>query len=148
MKNIVFVCTGNTCRSPMAEGIAKKLAQQKELALNFSSRGTSVYMEEKANPLAKNAAKAYSSDLEEHFSKAFSEKDAEKSEIVLTMTLRHKEYLKEKYPKYKDKIFTIKEYVGEKGDIADPFGKNKEAYEACAKELYDLINKILTNIQE
>ncbi len=148
MKNIVFVCTGNTCRSPMAEALAKKLADENGLSLSFSSRGTSVYIEEKANPLAKSALKAYSSDLEEHISKLFSELDAQDSELILTMTSRHKEYLQEKYPNYSEKVFTLKEFAGEKGDIADPFGKNKEAYEACAKELYDLINKILTNIQE
>jgi len=142
MKKIMFICTGNTCRSPMAEGFATHLINKYNMKYEICSRGLFVKEEMPANICAINALTKYNIDLKNHRSKNFNVKEVTENTIILTMTNGHKEYMLQNYPQLKSKVFTLKEYAGTKGDIYDPFGFEQDIYNKCAKEIYELINKI------
>lgn len=140
MKKIFFVCTGNTCRSPMAEVLAKSFCKNENI--NIFSRGI-LGNGANASQFAIEAVLKYKLDLENHKSKTISKEDFDSANLILTMTNEQKDLLSYVFPNSQNKLFTIYEYVMQKNkDIEDPFGKDFSAYLNCANELFDLIEKI------
>ncbi|HAE61716.1 MAG TPA: protein tyrosine phosphatase [Eubacteriaceae bacterium] len=149
MKKILLVCTGNTCRSSMAKGIFEDLIKKEGRTdeISIDSAGTSVYYSEGANPYAVSAVKEMGIDISGHKSKQVEEYHVANSDLILTMTLGHKEILKSKYGGYSYKIFTLKEYAGKNSDfdIADPFGGSMETYRYTAEEIKDAISDLINH---
>ncbi len=109
-KRILFVCTGNTCRSPMAHGMLQLMAKQEGVDVEVRSAG--VFAIEDA-PISQHTAeilknKGYQEELK---SRALDDKDVEWADLVLTMTMGHKEQVIQRYPESLDKVYTLKEYV-------------------------------------
>ncbi|MFZ7119687.1 MAG: hypothetical protein ACOWWH_01875 [Eubacteriaceae bacterium] len=109
MKNVLLVCTGNTCRSSMAEGILKYLIKDKQV--HIKSAGTSVFMSEPANNKAIKVMEEMGFDISKHRSKPITEELIKESDIILTMTKAHKEKVINASPQAKEKVFTLKEYA-------------------------------------
>ncbi len=145
MYNILFVCTGNTCRSVMSEYIFNNLSLDNNL--RASSAGISVVPDSSATI---NTADV----LDEFLNIKINGRKAvqlnkgliEQSELVFCMTNYIKEILVYNYPDDKDKIHNIHQYVGKQGDIIDPYGGDievyKETYKFLKKDIELLINKI------
>ncbi|PKM51572.1 MAG: hypothetical protein CVV02_06470 [Firmicutes bacterium HGW-Firmicutes-7] len=148
MKKIIFVCTGNTCRSPMAEKLGEKIAEEKGLKVDVLSRGISVIKPEPAHSNAIKALALYELNLTDHIAKNFNDIDANEDALVLTMTMKHKEYLLQLFPSLVGSVFGIKEYIGEVGDIVDPYGMQVDVYCDCAKQLRSIIIKIIDKLKE
>ncbi len=138
MNKIIFVCTGNTCRSPMAEGLLKK----KSNGIEITSRGIAVWSDAGANPLAIEAVSRFGVDISDHHAKPFKYEEVEGDTLVLTMTEEHANIIERQYPKLTGKVHTIKNFAGSAGDIEDPYGFDLKIYEDCAKELDRLTDKI------
>lgn len=138
---IVFVCTGNTCRSPMAEGIAKKIASQQGYSLEIISRATKIDPEEVvANPNAVLIMAARGIDIKDHQSKMIDLEDVKDASLVLTMTAGHKENVLKLFPDLAPYTFTLIEYAtGTQGNISDPWGLDLTDYEETAAQLEELI---------
>ncbi len=147
MKNIIFICTGNTCRSPMAEAIAKSLCKSKEISI--LSRGTFVYSRLPINENAKIVLEKNNINVSEHYSKPITLSEFENADLILTMEKEQKNLLLQfnKNNNIKDnKVFTLYEYVLNKDlDIKDPFGTDINSYNDCFNEIYSLISKINFN---
>ena len=137
--NILFVCTGNTCRSPMAEGTFKDMLKKNNIAnINVSSAGISVFPGEHANENAIAALKEKGIDIEEHRAKQLTD-EIKKADLILTMTLGHKkviaDYFKHKTGEPPLGLFTLKEFAAIvsaenliTADINDPYGLNYKMY--------------------
>lgn len=138
---IVFVCTGNTCRSPMAEGIAKKEALEKGLDYEIVSRGTKVDPNEVvANLNAVLIMQSRGIRIRDHKSLMMSPADAEGASLILTMTESHKKNVLGLFPDAASYTFTLIEYAtGNPGNISDPWGMDLDAYNATATQLEELI---------
>lgn len=110
MKRILFLCTGNTCRSPMAEAFLKGLAQEKGLAVEVRSAGISTM---DGLPVSANSIHALQQHGIQHKgnSRALNEDVLHWADLILTMTSGHKREVIRRYPAVMEYIFTLKEYA-------------------------------------
>lgn len=147
---ILFVCTGNTCRSPMAEAIFNKIVADDGLKqFVATSRGITVYESEPVNPKAVIALSGVGIDDFEHTSTKISRADFNDADIVLTMTQMQKDMLVSLFKEDKYKIFTLMEYAYDnRMDIEDPYGKSQIVYNLCAKNLCEIIGRLVNNLKE
>lgn len=147
MRKIVFVCTGNTCRSSMAEGIFKKMLSDmgklKEFAV--SSCGTHAVFGLPASNEAIKVMKDEGIDLSSHRSRPLTE-DILDADLVLTMTLSQKKYILSRFPKMYGRVFTLGEYAGDGGEVSDPIGTDIYFYRMVANEIKAKLQKILDRL--
>ena len=129
--NITFVCTGNTCRSPMAEGIFKKIVEARNINdIQCRSCGLSAYSGDCASPNAVEAVKKYGVNIENHRSSVLTQYLALETDLFVCMTEAHAQALKNALYMYNKKITVLG------GGIPDPYGGNLEVYENCADEIH------------
>ena len=144
---IIFVCTGNTCRSPMAEVLAKDMFQKAGIDAQVISRGVSVYAPCGASENAKECAKEAGLSLDHHVATQITREDINEADLILTMTKGHKTALEDSCEKWNTPIFTIGEFIG-KPDMAilDPFGGDLEIYRACFRQLKQCMEEIVPKL--
>lgn len=143
--NILFVCTGNTCRSPMAAALMNKLAIDEDLDVRIESAGIFATDGEPATTEAVIAMKKYDVDLLGHHAQQITSELIEKSDLILTMTEGQKMLFAEVAPK---KTYTLCEFAGVEGDIDDPFGGSVEEYEETAEMIYVALQVIVEKLRD
>ncbi|KOY83932.1 low molecular weight protein arginine phosphatase [Lysinibacillus sp. FSL H8-0500] len=143
---ILFVCTGNTCRSPMAEVIL----QHKQLD-NLEVRSAGIYAMPNAqmSPYAQQVLEEAQMP-HQHLATQLSKDVIEWADLILTMTITHKDTIIFNYPEAEHKVFTLKEYTDEGSleNIVDPYGGNKPLYEATFEELKALIDQLVQKLEK
>jgi ribose 5-phosphate isomerase B len=144
-RSILFICTGNTCRSVIAEYLFKKLIQESHLEeFTCSSSGVHVIPGVGVSKYTRELLEREGIDASKYEAQMFDLKKVKEAYLVLAMTLQHKKFL-EKLAPLEGKIFTLREYVGdEEFDIYDPLGSSIEGYETCFREIKTALKKLVT----
>jgi len=140
----------------MAEGLFKTLIAKKSenKEIEVASAGICALEGEPASKNAIIAAKDYDANLTEHRAKVLTKEMITSVEIVLTMTESHKHHIINKYPVAQDKVYNLMEYayldeannLKKKLNVPDPYGLSIEAYNECAKEIFEALLKVYENI--
>lgn len=129
----------------MAETIYRSLETNSDIKV--ISRGLVVLFSEPSNPKADTVLKSHNLQLEGHVSKGLKSTDIDENTLILTMTEKQKLSVIENFS-YKENVYTIKEFVGENGDVLDPYGGTLIDYEECYVELARLVKKTVYKLNE
>src|SRR3954452_5993547 len=125
MKGLLFVCTANLCRSPMAEAIFNALAEDRGLSFRAESAGVAALEGEPAAPKASEALEEAGIYVAGHCARGVSETMIEEADLVLAMTPRHVAELRRLFRGSSHKVYSLPEYANcapsEEG-ISDPYG--------------------------
>jgi protein-tyrosine phosphatase len=147
MKKVLFICTGNTCRSPMAEAIFNKMLQNRELSsheIKSTSAGLYALDNAEATPQAIEVMRNVGIDLSQHRSRSVDEKMLQEVDLILTMTRHHCHQLQESFPHVQHKVYTLAEYAGlPEEDVSDPYGQDTEAYRSARQQIESFLKRII-----
>ncbi|HZK25038.1 MAG TPA: low molecular weight protein arginine phosphatase [Oscillospiraceae bacterium] len=146
-KLLLFVCTGNTCRSPLAQVMAAAQLAQADLSdWRVASAGLAALKGMSASKHALTVANALQLDLSVHQSQPFTAALAAQADLILVMTDTHQESILQQQPQLKGKVSTIREFSGSTGNVQDPFGGTAAEYLATAQELESLLQTIVKKL--
>jgi len=142
---IVLVCTGNTCRSPMAEILLKKriadrlkctMAELEDRGIVVMSAGVSAAPGGRAAAEAIQAMRERGLDLSPHESQPLSDRVVRFADLILTMTRGHRDAIVEHWPEADPRVQLVSRG---RGDVSDPIGGPQEQYHRCAEQLDGLL---------
>jgi tRNA threonylcarbamoyl adenosine modification protein (Sua5/YciO/YrdC/YwlC family) len=143
---ILFVCTGNVCRSPIAEYLLREKIKKDNLPFSVASAGTLKDYKSGISLFSGQLLQEAGIDASNHSSQPVTERLLSESWIVLTMETSHKEELLSRYPDFGYKIFTLSEYADMEGNIDDPYGKELEDYQRAYAEISARVDVIFKKI--
>ncbi len=149
MKNILFICTGNTCRSPMAQAIFNNICAQRNLDMHSSSAGVATVDGLTAKKHAVDTMAQLGLDISDHKTRFLPNLKLNNYDLFVTMNYDQKT-LVESLGVPSDMVKVLQKPQTDKYDfelgIADPYGGDLNTYKKCAQDLTDAINELIKTL--
>jgi protein-tyrosine-phosphatase len=141
MKTILFVCTANQCRSPMAEGLMRRKLEREGRAgeIRAASAGVDALDGCRATENSIQAMAARGIDISGHRSRATTDRILQDAALILTMERAHANVLQALFPAHAERVHLLAQMAGLESDVADPVGSPLEDYRRTAQEIENLI---------
>lgn len=147
---IVFVCSGNLCRSPMAEALARRLAASKNLTIDWiESAGTLGIEGETVPELVERVLAPLGLSLAQHRSRTLSVRHLDEADFIVVMAPQHAREVRMRRPGAADRIVRLWKYTSKPGrlkEIADPIGGDLAVYRRCRDNLEECLTNWLTTL--
>jgi protein-tyrosine-phosphatase len=147
VRHILFICTGNICRSPFAEGLLNKLVREKGLAgIRAGSAGLLALSGNAATAMAQRVAAEQQVDLSGHKAKSVSEALLSWCDLALVMEKSQEKELLASYPEAAGKGLLLRHFArhgSRRRDIVDPYGLQYEAYRFCFLDIQEAVAGLL-----
>ncbi len=145
---VLFVCSGNSCRSPMAEGLFReKLPQEMRDRVLVRSAGTLGLTGQPASENAVIVAREHGADISGHRSRAVTSEVIAGADIIFTMARHHRDYITANYPAWRDNVYVLRDFARKNKfddpDIFDPIGRDIERYRACCAIIAEEIERVM-----
>jgi len=150
MSVILFVCTGNLCRSPMAAGLLHQRLADEGLDSRHRVISAGVWALD-GRPASKDAVVVMAErgiDITHHVAHTLTADDVAEADLILVMSREHAQVLRNTWPQYNWKVHRLSEMAGKRQDIQDPYGARIEEYRKTADVISDYIDRGFQHILE
>lgn len=139
---ILVVCTGNICRSPIAEGLLKLRLPDK---IVFSA-GTMAMVGDGADPMSIEVAAAQGLDLSAHRAQQLTQPMLQASDLVLTLDSSHNDWINRRYPQFRGKVHKLGKWQKD-ADVPDPYRAPKVVFEAVYEQMESQVSDWLARLK-
>ncbi len=150
MSMILFVCTGNVCRSPMAVGLLRHRLSEEGLEAGRQVLSAGVWAIDNAPP-SDNAIAVMAErgiDIRDHVAHTITADDVVEADLILVMSREHEQMIRLTWPQYGWKVHRLSEMSGKHRDVADPYGASMAEYRTCVETLSEYIDQGFQRILE
>ena len=142
---LLFICTGNTCRSPMAEGLATKMFGD---SVQVCSAGMEAGVGESASTLAQEVLNEQNVDISGHRSRRIRPALMADADWIIPMTQAQEEALNHLFPQYVDKTRALGDWGDQHKDVPDPWGGSHDVYRQTAYEIGELLSVLKEHVRD
>ena len=146
MTNLLMICTGNICRSPIAEGLAPVLGHSMNLQVHAKSAGTLGLINRAADPKSVQVCQDINLDISQHRSQPITQELIDWATYILVMERRHARHVRQHYENADDKTLELGMFCG-RPSIPDPIGQNLREFKKCREQIERGLKSFLSQLR-